>query len=308
MLTKQFIEILIYPFCLILLLGCTMRVGKRMEDGTNLTLNGEVISYYIGPYDLTLQAGLQIISSLEMPIHERHKARDGIVIKSETPGGLPLCLQFIKEGRAITKVNIRTGKLGYLDNEFSYQLHAFMKAQLNQLNQQSVQLKLMNQKKPVQEPSIDTTPTVASSDIRAATSATKPSVPVKAPSLKPAAAKLPNEENTAKTVASVSGEPLPMVESVSKLQSTKPSVSIFFDADSNLPAEAELTKLDRIALQALSNLNTKMALTGFVGEFDVIDQAELLSKSRVMAVKYYLIGKGVVADQIVAVPQTLIKK
>jgi len=289
-----------------------MRVGKRMEDGTYLTLNGEAVSYYIGPYDLTLQAGLQVISYLEMPIHERRKVRDGIVIKSETPGGSPLRLQFIKEGRAITMVNIRTGELGYLDNEFSYQLHALMKAQLNRLNQQRAQLKHMNQKKTVQEPSIDMTPTAASPDIRTATSASKPSVPVKAPSLKPEAAQSPNEEKserkTAKTVASASGEPLPIGESVSELQSTKSSVSIFFDTDSNLPAEAELTKLDRIALQARSNLNIRMALTGFVGKFDDIDQAELLSKSRVMAVKYYLIGKGVDADQIVAVPQKLVKK
>lgn len=312
MLTKQSIEILIYPFCLILMLGCTMRVGKSMEDGTYLTLQGEAVSYYIGPYDLTLQAGLQVISFLEMPIHERRKARDGIVIKSETPRGSPLRFQFTKEGRAITMVKIRTGRLGYWDNKFSYQLHALIKAQLNQLNQQRAQLKHMNQKKPVQEPYRDINPTVASPDIRTAISESKPSVPVEAPSLKPAAAKFPNEENserkTAKTVASVSGESLTMVESVSELQITKPSASIFFDADSNLPAEEELTKLNRIALQALSNLNTKMALTGFVGEFDDIDLAESLSKSRVMAVKYYLIGKGVDADQIVAVPQTLIKK
>ncbi len=289
-----------------------MRVGKRMEDGTYLTLNGEAVNYYIGPYDLTLQAGLQVISYLEMPIHERRKVRDGIVIKSETPGGSPLRLQFIKEGRSITMVKIRTGKLGYLDNEFSYQLHALMKAQFNRLNQQRAQLKHINQKKPVQEPYRDIPSTAASPDIRTATSADKPSAPVKAPSLKPEAAKLPNEENserkTAKTVASASREALPIGESVSELQSTKSSVSIFFDTDSNLPAEAELTKLDRIALQALSNLNTKLALTGFVGEFDDMDQAELLAKSRVMAVKYYLIGKGVDADQIVAVPQTLIKK
>jgi outer membrane protein OmpA-like peptidoglycan-associated protein len=55
-------------------------------------------------------------------------------------------------------------------------------------------------------------------------------------------------------------------------------------------------------------LNSKIALTGYVGEFDNMDQAELLSKSRVMAVKYYFIGKGVDADRLVVVPQELIKK
>jgi len=289
-----------------------MRVGKSMEDGTYLTLNGEAVSYYIGPNDLTLQAGLQVISFLEMPIYERRMTRDGVVIKSETPRGSPVRFQFTEEGRAITMVKIRTGRLGYWDNQFSYQLHALMKTQFYQLNQKRAQLKHMHQKKPVQEPHRDINPTVASPDIRTATSASRPSVPVEAPSLKPPAAKFPNEENSerkaAKAVASVSGESSPMVESVSESQSTKPSVSIFFDADSNLPAETELIKLDRIAHQALSNLNTKMALTGFVGELDDMDQAELLSKSRVMAIKYYLIGKGVDADQIVAVPQTLNKK
>jgi outer membrane protein OmpA-like peptidoglycan-associated protein len=310
--TKQFIGILIYPFCLALMLGCTMRVGKKMEDGTYLTLNGEAVSYYIGPYDLTLQSGLQVLSSMEMPIHERRKVRDGIVIRSETRGGSPLRLQFIKEGRAITMVKIRTGRIGYWDNSFSYQLHALMKAQLNRLNRQSAQLKRMNQKQPVREPYRDIPSTAASPDIRTATSADKPSATAKAPSLKPEAAKSPNEENserkTSKTIASVSGESLPIVKSVSELPGAKPTVSIFFGADSNLPAEEELTKLDRIALQALSNLNTKLALTGYAGEFDDMDQAELLAKSRVMAVKYYLIGKGVAADQIVAVPQTVIKK
>ena len=279
-----------------------MRVGKIMEDGTYLTLNGEAVSYYIGPYDLILQAGLQVISLSGMPIHERREAIDGIVIRSETPRGSPLMFQFTKEGRAITMVKIRTGRLGYWDNKFSYQLHALMKAQLNQLDHQRAQLRHMNQKKPVQEPYRDKTSTAASPGTRTATSASKPSVPVEAPSLKPEAPKFPDEENSerkaAKKVATVSGESLPMAE----------SVSVFFDANSNLPADPELTKLDRIALQALSNLNTKMALTGFVDEFDDMDQAELLSKSRVMAVKYYFIGKGVDADQIIAVPQTFIKK
>lgn len=289
-----------------------MRVGKRMEDGTYLTLNGEAVNFYIGSYDLTLQSGLQVISSMEMPIHERRQMRDGIVIRSETPGGSPLRLQFIKEGRAITMVKIRTGRLGYSDNKFSYQLHALMKEQLNRLNQQRAKLKRINQQKPVQEPSRDITPTVASPDIRTATSASKPSVPVKSPTLKPEAAKLPNEEDserkTTKTVASASGESFPIVESVSELQFTKPSVSIFFDANSNLPAAGELIKLDRIALQALSNVNSKIALTGYAGEFDNMDQADLLSQNRVMAVKYYFIGKGVDADRMVVVSKALIKK
>ena len=312
MLTKHSLGIVIYPFCLILMLGCTMRVGKRMADGTYLTLNGEAVSYYIGPYDLTFQSGLQVISSMKMPIQEISKLRDGTVIMSETPDSSPLRLQFIKEGRGITMVKIRTGRVGFGDNELSFQLHAMMKAQLKRLNHQRAQEKRMNQQKPLPESSIDKNQAVASPGTRNAASVSKPPAPVQSPKLKYEAASLPNEEDskpqTTKTVASASGESLPIVENISESQHTKPGVSIFFDADSNLPADGEWTKLDRIAIQAHSNLNSKIALTGYVGEFDNMDQAELLSKNRVMAVKYYFIGKGVDADRLVVVPQALIKK
>jgi outer membrane protein OmpA-like peptidoglycan-associated protein len=289
-----------------------MRVGKRMADGTYLTLNGEAVSYYSGPYDLTLQSGLQIISSMKMPIHEKRKLRDGIVIMSETPDSSPLRLKFIKEGRDITMVKIRTGRVGYWDNEFSYQLHAMMNAHLKRLNHQRAQVKRMNQQRPLPESSIDKNQAVATPDTSNAASPIKPSVPVQSPKLKNEAARLPNEEDskpqTTKTVASASGESLTIVENFSESQSMKPSVSIFFDADSNLPAEGEWTKLDRIAFQAHSNLNSKIELTGYVGEFDNMDQEDLLSKNRVIAVKYYFIGKGVDADRLVVVPQALIKK
>lgn len=311
MLTKDFIRVLICIFCLILILGCTILTGKRMADGTYLTIKGEAVGFYIGPYDLTLQSGLEIISSMEMPIRARRKVRNGIVIMSETLKGSPLRLQFTKEGRAITRVKIRTGRLGYWDNEFSYQLHALMKAQLERLNQKRAKLKRIKQQKPVQEPYRDKTPEVASSDVSTAASASKPSVIVQSPTLKPEAADFPNEETSeqqsAKTVATASGESLPIVKNVSELWFTEPNVSIFFNVDSNLPAEEELAKLDRIALQAFSNSNSKIALTGYIGEFDNMDQADLLSRSRVMAVKYYLIGKGVAADRLVMVPEELVK-
>jgi outer membrane protein OmpA-like peptidoglycan-associated protein len=187
-----------------------------------------------------------------------------------------------------------------------------MKAQLKRLNHQRAQVKRMTQQKPLPESSIGKNQAVASPGTSNVASASKPSAPAQSPKLKYEAARLPNEEDgkpqTTKTVASSSGESLPIVEKFSKSQPTKPDISIFFEADSNLPAEGELTKLDRIVIQAHSNLNSKITLTGYVGEFDNMDQAELLSNNRVMAVKYYFIGKGVDADRLVVIPQALIKK
>lgn len=284
------------------MLGCSARLGTRTAEGTYLTFNGEAVNAYDGPYDLTLQAGLQIISSMKMPIRERRKVRDGTVILAEAPDGSPLRLQFIKEGHDLTVVKVRTGRVGYWGYEFSYQLHAWIKNQLKRVIQQESS----------QKPNRNVTPTVASTDIPTATSAKKPSIPVQSPPLMPEANKLRDKEHskrkTGKTVVSASGKSLPSVENVSELQLTKPGARIFFDADSNLPGEEELTKLDRIVLQAQSNLNTKIALTGFVGKSDNMDQAELLTKSRVTAVKYYLIGKGVDANQIVALPQAPFKE
>jgi hypothetical protein len=279
------------------MLGCSVRLGTRTADGTYLTFNGEAVNAYEGPYDLTRQAGLQIISTMEITIREKRKVRDGIMILAEAPDGSPMKLQFIKEGRDLTVVKVRTGRIGYWGHEFSYQFHALMKAQLDRLIQQAS----------AQKPHINIAPTVVSNDTHTATSAIKPPIPVESSPLTPEANKIPDKEDskrkTAKTVVSASKESLPSEVNVSELEFTKPTATIFFDADSNLPGEEELTKLDDIILQARSNLNTKMALTGFVGESDNMDQAELLTKSRVMAVKYYLIGKGIDANQIVALPQ-----
>jgi outer membrane protein OmpA-like peptidoglycan-associated protein len=154
--------------------------------------------------------------------------------------------------------------------------------------------------------------TAASPDTTPAHSASKPPAPVQSPTPESEAAQLPNEEDSerkpAKEVASASGDSLSIVENVPDWQSAKSSVSILFDANSNLPAEGELPKLDRIAGQALSNINSKIALTGYAGEFDSMDQADLLSQNRVLAVKYYFIGKGVDADRLVVLPQAHIKK
>ena len=295
---KHSFSILIWPFCLILTLGCTARVGTRTADGTYLTFGGEAVNLYNASHDQTLQAGLQILSTMEMPIRGKRKMRDGIVILAGAPDGSTVRLQFVKEGRDITMLKVRTGRIGYWDHEFSYQLHALMKAELKRVTQQE----------PAQTPHSDLTTAVTSTGINTTISARKPALSGQSPPLTPESGKYPDNEDSepkkAKTDVSAAAESLAPVEHVAGLPLTKPNATILFDADSNLPAEEELTKLDRIALQARSNLNAKIELTGFTGEFDNIDQAETLSKSRVMAVKYYLVGKGVGADKIVAVPRT----
>ena len=295
---KHSFRISIWSFCLILTLGCTARVGTRTADGTYLTFSGEAVNLYDGSYDQTLQAGLQILSTMEMPIRGKRKMRDGIVIMAAAPDGSTVRLQFVKEGRDITMLKVRTGRIGYWDHEFSYQLHTLIKAQLKRVTQQA----------PAQTPHSDITTALTPTDITTTISARKPALSGQSPPLTPESEKWSNNEDRepkkAERDLSAAAESLAPVEHVAALPLTKPNATIFFDADSNLPAEEELTKLDRIALQAQSNLNAKIGLTGFTGEFDNMDQTEMLSKSRVMAVKYYLVGKGVGADKIVAVPRT----
>ena len=89
-------------------------------------------------------------------------------------------------------------------------------------------------------------------------------------------------------------------------QGAPPDATVFFDADSNLPGPQEIAKLDRAALHVLADPAMKMMLTGYAAPTENEGRARLLSQNRVLAVKFYLIGRGVPADRITVVAHEVI--
>ena len=66
-----------------------------------------------------------------------------------------------------------------------------------------------------------------------------------------------------------------------------------------------MSKLEQAATQALANPQWHLALAGYAGRQENDGHADMVSESRVLAVKFYLVGKGVDADRIVTIEHAL---
>lgn len=292
---KRFYHTLILLLCLIAISGCATRLGTSTADGTYLNINGEVVNAYASKYDVTVRAGLEALAAMKIPVRYKHEGYNETIVFAEALDGSPLKLRFIQEGRDLTAVKVRTGTIGFWDDGFSYQIHALIKKQLKRRT------------RPSPGTSPDLKSTVAPAGVASDTLETKHTVSAPAP---PPASKSPNRPVPKKTAPLASASTVSVPErgaspvsegKPSKSPVTEPDITVYFDEDSNLPNPDEMAKLEQAAHQASENPLWHMALTSYAGSQENDGYPQMVSESRVSAVKFYLIGKGVDANRIVTI-------
>jgi len=273
-LPKSFLRQVALLTCLFALTGCGTRIGPRTAEGTYLNLSGEAVNAYADPLTETVAAGLQVLASLEVPVRFRRSDSGRALIMATAPDGSPLQLQFVEEG-------------GYWRHEFSYHLHVLIGERLKRGEGVREEAEPGGQIAVVPEGVPDkATETVSSPSGRprrpqsihsgadAAMGPDGPSVDVEQPE-KPKVVSLPS--------------PAPPPEAPTE----EPEVRIYFESDSNFPKSGEMAKLDRIARQLFTNPSWTVSLKGFAEGNENDGQPRMVAESRILAIKFYLIGKGV---------------
>ena len=296
---KRFPHATILLLCLIVISGCATRLGTSTADGTYLNTHGEVVNVYASRYDVTVQAGIEVLAAMKIPVRYVGEGYNETIVFAEALDGSPLKLRFIQEGRDLTAVKVRTGVIGFWDDGFSYQIHALIKEQLKGRTRIS----------PGTPP--DLKATVAPAGVSSDTIETKRTVSAPAPAPASKSPKRPVPKETER-LASVPTVPAPE-KKASPVPDGKPSrspltesdITVYFDEDSNLPNPDELAKLEQAAHQAFENPLWHMTLTGYAGSQEIEGHPQMVSESRVSAVKFYLIGKGVDANRIVTIANDL---
>lgn len=273
--------------CLLALTSCGTRIGPRTASGTYLNLSGEVVSAYADSLTVTVRAGLQVLASLKVPVHFRRADSGRALIMATAPDGSPLQLQFVEEGRALTTVKIRSGASGYWRHEFSYYLHVLIDERLKR--DQSVR----------EDAVPDGQIAVALDE-----SPGKASETLSSPSARPRRTKsihgradeamdhnghsIGDEQPEKPAVVS-----LPSPALAPETPKEEPEVRIYFELDSNFPKSGEMAKLDRIAQQLFTNPSWTVSLEGFAEAKENGGHPRMVAESRILSIKYYLIGKGV---------------
>lgn len=294
---KRFRHTLIFLICVIAMSACAARIGTRTTDGTYLNINGEAVNVYSGEYDDTVQAGIAALAAKKLTVHHTREGRNETVVLAGAPDGSPLRLHFVKEGRNLTVVKVRTGTIGFWDQGFSYQIQALINEQLKRKARPSpyTPADLKATSAGIKSEPIVARRTVSSlAPSYAFAASERPLATETGSSPSAQAASLPNSE-----VLTASGEP------PSPPPLPEPDFTVYFDEDSNLPGPNEMAKLDQAVMQMIANPLSHIALSGFAGKNENDGQSQIVSESRLLAVKYYLIGKGVDADRIATAEHVL---
>ena len=296
---KRFHDAFILLLCLVAMSGCATRLGPGAADGTYLTINGEVINAYDRKYNEMVQAGLDVLSAMKMPIRYKRELPNETIVLTQTWDGLPLKLRFIQEGRNLTLMKVRTGYVGFWDDEFSYKIHTLITEQFKRRT------------RPPSDTPANSNTTTALKDVNSETLETRPTVsaPAPPPASKSYSRPIPTKTErsaSAPTVSVPEKAALPVSEEkTSEWPLSEPDITVYFEEDSNLPLPVEMVKLEQAAMQALANPQWHMALAGYARRQENDGHARMVSENRVLAVKFYLVGKGIDANRIATIEPLL---
>jgi outer membrane protein OmpA-like peptidoglycan-associated protein len=282
-------QAILLTIVLLMVWGCGTRVGPVTDNGTYLDLNGEAVNAYADPLPDTVEAALQTLAFLELPIGSRRVADNEVVITATAPDGAPLRLHFIKEGRALTMVKIRTGALGYWRRELSYYLHTLIGERLKRTEHG---VGKVAPDKPASRAAGRAVPEKAAplpSKSPGTSFGTRNDRATKAIPVVPNDATSPKKAHKP-LLPSPAPPPEPLVQ---------PDASIYFEPDSNFPKADELAKLERLARQLLANPSWRLSIIGYAENGENEGQSQMVAENRVLAVEFYFVGKGVDSHRLI---------
>ena len=113
---RKFLSFLILVF-LMLPTGCTLLVGKAVYD------SGELTRVYPATFDVSLEACIETLKSLNMIIIDHIPHGITTEIKAQWPDGTPVEVTVAMIARRITKISIRSGIVGLRDRNVCEMIH-----------------------------------------------------------------------------------------------------------------------------------------------------------------------------------------
>jgi outer membrane protein OmpA-like peptidoglycan-associated protein len=238
--------------------GCAGGLHRGNDLHAYLDTNGEVVKVYATDYDQTIQAAIETLAAMGVPVTSRLDGRYRTAVQSRTPDGSPLRLRFIREGRNLTVVRVRTGNFGHRHQEYSAQIHALLSARIERGSER------------------DASP--ASAAIAGPSPAAKPTVPK---TTRPSAGPSPVRDAPPETAAP------------KRPARPQPDYIVFFGRNSNSLSPEALHVLDEAVNLIFANPDTVVLLTGYADVNEDTEVLQLVSESRALTVKFYLVGKGV---------------
>jgi outer membrane protein OmpA-like peptidoglycan-associated protein len=107
----------------LLITGCAVAlVGLVAGVGTATYVNGKLIKTYRSEYHQTVQASINTLENLKIPINENISDELKTSIKATRPDGTPIRVEIVRMEKELTEVGVRTGSIGLWDKKVSGQI------------------------------------------------------------------------------------------------------------------------------------------------------------------------------------------
>ena len=292
-------RVIVRPLFLMLLLGCGTPLVPATTDGPYLDFSGDVVHYYMASPDEMVQAGLLALQAMRVPVDGKLEEDGQTLILAAAPDGSALRVRFVREGRDLTAVKVRTGLTGYWDQEFSHQLHALIQEEVKR-SKRSAPATVRNRPRAPEKAVTGSAIAIGTGSDHpeerpAGPVASAPTGPVPTEKGSPPAPIQPERTRASVPERSASSSPRPQSDPPSW---PTPHVAVYFDADSNFPGPGEMAKLEAVAVQLTANPTWSASLVGFANDSENKGRPGMVAESRVLAVKFYLVGKGIDADRL----------
>jgi outer membrane protein OmpA-like peptidoglycan-associated protein len=247
---------LLILFCGVVACGCAaVVIGAGAGAGAAAYLTGRVTRTYDSEYNPTVEACIETLSSLGLPLTEKTSDKLKTVISAKRADGAPVTVEVIRVGPGKTEVGIRTGAVGVTEVNSSETIQDMIQARL-------AGIKL---EKPAT--AMGGTPAIKTEE------AEKSTPPV----------------DGRKTARKKEGQ----TSSGGLAKRPLPEFTIFFDQGSNELLTTEIAKLDKIVETLLKRPELKVVLNGYTDASGSADYNRMISESRASTVKMYFAGKEV---------------
>lgn len=246
--------------------GCVaVMIGAGAGAGAAAYIKGKVNQTYDADYPHTVQASIEALNALKLPVSEKTSDKSKTLIRAEHADGTPVTVEVVPAGPGQTEVGVRTGALGISisEQEASEQIQADIKKRLAKL--------ALEASKAAERPAAPTQPEPIEEAPRTM-AVSKTALERDRPASTPAASKR-----------------------------TAPEFTIYFNRDSNELLQSEIVKLNQIVEAFTRKPGLKLILNGYSDFSGSMEYNRMISESRASTVKMYLAGKGVDPSRITVV-------
>lgn len=236
--------------------GCAaVLIGAGAGAGAVAYTKGKMTHTYDADYRRTVQASIDALDSLKLPVSEKTADAAQTVIRAKRADGTPVSVEVVPAGPARTEVGVRTGAVGISELAASEQIQTHIRERLARL--------ALEESKAAERTAAETRPQTAEEPPRAMAA--------------PAAA-----SEKARPAAIPAGG-----------QRSSPELTIYFGRDSNELPGSEIAKLNKIVEAFNRQPDLKLILNGYADASGSGEYNRMISESRAAAVKMYFAGKGV---------------